>query len=477
MGQDSLKFRERITTLRWLLPLIFALLAVAYELSVARLIHDTYGDTLHFIIEILFFSSVGPLLAFLTLNQISRWLDQKEHAERLARASERRLASITNASADAILGIDKSGKIESWNRGAELLFGYSAQEVQGRLFSSLFQGGTAVEVEASWLKESVREQGFVRGHETVCLDADGRKIDVELTATSLLDDQNHPIGMSIILRDITRRKRREEEIRRLNASLNQQVVERTRQLADKVQQLARANSELQKLDQMRSEFVSLVSHQLRAPLTNMSGAVQRIKTDCSILNPTCNRMLQILDQQTLRLNRLVQEVLDTARLEAGELLLQPEPVSVLPVAQQIVDQLQARTDNRRIRLAEKPGLPLAFADRDRMSEVLANLLDNAVKYAPLNTEITVDVRADQAEITVSVRDCGPGIPPGDLERVFDKYYRVDGSDSQIAYGYGLGLYVCRLLTEALGGRIWAENHPGGGAVFSFTLPVWQGAHD
>jgi len=105
------------------------------------------------------------------------------------------------------------------------------------------------------------------------------------------------------------------------------------------------------------------------------------------------------------------------------------------------------------------------------------LLDNADKYTPQDKEVIIEVRADQTEVTVSVRDFGPGIPPNDLERVFEKFYRTDSSDSQSAYGYGLGLYVCQLLIEAQGGKIWAENRENGGAVFTFTLPVWQEKHD
>jgi K+-sensing histidine kinase KdpD len=119
----------------------------------------------------------------------------------------------------------------------------------------------------------------------------------------------------------------------------------------------------------------------------------------------------------------------------------------------------------------KPGLPLVYADRDRVAEVLTNLLDNADKYSPRGMEIAIEVRADQVEVTISVRDQGRGLPAADLDRVFDKFYRADNSDSQAAYGYGLGLYVCRQLIEAHHGRIWAENDPQGGAVFSFTLPV------
>jgi signal transduction histidine kinase len=279
--------------------------------------------------------------------------------------------------------------------------------------------------------------------------------------------------MSVILRDITIRKQREQEIIRLNENLNLQVAERTAELNEKVNELALANNELQKLDQMRSEFVSLVSHQHRAPLTNMSGAVQRIRTGCGITDPECVQMLNIIDQQIARLNRLVQDILDADRIEAGELMIQSEPISVLPLVQQVVEQIRARSVKRIIHLHDKPGLPLVFADRDRVAEIITNLMDNADKYSPPNGDIYVEVSADQSEVTLSIRDTGTGVAEDDLIRIFDKFYRTDSSDSQHAYGYGLGLYVCRQLVEAQGGRIWAENYPDGGLMFSFSLPVYQ----
>lgn len=462
---------QRVTFLRWALPIAFAAMAAFYQLVPARWVHDTYGDSVHFAVEILFYSTAGPLLAFWVLTLIGRWLDEKERVEKQARTSEQRLASITSASADAILSLDPSGQIESWNRGAELLFGYSADDMRGCPFADLFGSGEGVEVELGWLANTVQQDSFVRGHETTCRDAEGREIIVELTATLLRDEAGRSLGMSVILRDITHRKRREEEIRRLNASLNEQVAERTRELAEKVEQLARANADLQKLDRMRSEFVSLVSHQIRAPLTNVRGAIERMQAGCGAMTATCTRMFTILDQQAARLDRLVKDVLSAARLEAGELVFQREPLSIPPVVQQAVEQIRARTADRPFRLPTKPGLPLVFADRDRVLEVLANLLDNADKYSPPGKEVMIDVRADQFEVTLSVRDFGPGLPDKDLDRVFEKFYRTDSSDSQAAYGYGLGLYVCRRLVEAQGGRIWAENAPDGGATFSFSLPA------
>lgn len=463
--------KQRITLLRWALPVTFALTAVLYQLGPARLVHDYYDHAIHYGVEIVFYATVGPVLAFWTLTRLGRWVDEKERAEMHARASEQRLASITAASADAILSLDSQGHIESWNRGAELIFGYTADEMQGRPLLELFGGGEAAEVEFRWLVESVRQAGFVRGYETTCRDVAGHQVTVELTATHVSDEMGQPLGMSVILRDVTERKCQEGEIRRLNVSLQEQVTERTHELAQKVEELARTNAELQKLDRMRSEFVSLVSHQIRAPLTNMVGAVAHVEANCPVMNTTCVRMLPIMNQQVERLDRLVRDVLNMARIESGTLMLEPEPISVLPIVQQVVEQTLARIAERPFRLPTKPGLPLVFADRDRVAEVLTNLLDNADKYSPPGQEVVIDVRADQTEVTLSVRDFGPGLPLAELERVFEKFHRADSSDSQTVYGYGLGLYICRRLVEAQGGHIWAENHPTGGAIFSFALPV------
>ena len=474
MNQANYSLKHRLALLRWFFPLALAVMATFYQLTLARWVHLRFGMDVHFVVEVLFFSTAGPLLAFWSITMIQRWNNEKEQVEQQAQASSRRLVSITSASADAILGLDAEGRIEFWNRGAELLFGYEAEEIYNQPLAVLFEPGKAAAVEIAWLSKAVLQDGYVRGHETVCVDRKGRNVIVELTATSLSDDPDKPGEMSLILRDVTLRKRREDEIRRLNTNLNQEVAERTRELAEKMGELAQANSELRKLDQMRSEFVSLVSHQIRAPLTNMRGAVERMQCDCQLLTSTCGRMFVILEQQVERLDSLVRDVLNTARIEAGENVVHPEPISLLPVIEQVIDQTGSRLTERDFALLPKPGLPLVYADRDRLAEVIANLLDNADKFSPPGEKVTIEVQADASQVTVSVRDHGPGLPADRLERVFEKFYRADGTDAQTAYGYGLGLYVCRLLINSHHGRIWAENHPDGGAVFSFSLPVWQG---
>ena len=138
----------------------------------------------------------------------------------------------------------------------------------------------------------------------------------------------------------------------------------------------------------------------------------------------------------------------------------------------------SRSSNKFARVADcspdsssptKPGLPLVFADRDRLTEVLANLLDNADKYSPPGKEVAIDIRADQIEVIVSVRDRGRGLPPNDLDHVFDKFYRADSSDAQTAYGYGWACTSAARLVQAQGGRIWAENAPDGRRCFFVCL--------
>lgn len=466
----SALLRQRVGRLRWLLPAGLALVSTLYQLGPATWVHDRFSHGYHYVVEIILYGVVGPLTVFWAIGRVREWLEDRERLERQARESERRLAAVSTASADAILGLDPAGTIESWNRGAELIFGYLEEEARGKTLVDLLGGTDAAKIEVDWLLGRVGRVGFVRGHETTCRAAGGRPLVVELTATQVTDEAGRPFGASVILREIGERKRREEEIRRLNASLNQEVEARTRELAANVRELARANAELEKVDRMRSEFVSLVSHQLRAPLTNVLGALSRIESSCQTPNATCTRMRALVVQQVGRLDRLVGDVLNAARLEAGELNLHAEPFSVLPVVRQVVEHIQAGAW-RDLRLPTKPGLPLVFADRDRVVDVLANLLDNALKYSPREKPIAVEVRADEKEVVLSVRDWGPGLPPEDLERVFDKFYRADGGDAQAAYGYGLGLYVCRHLAAAMGGRVWAENAADGGAVFSFSLPV------
>lgn len=287
-----------------------------------------------------------------------------------------------------------------------------------------------------------------------------------------------PIVMWIILRIVRgwveQKERAEAEVYRLNAELQQRVDERTRELREKNEALATANAELQQLDRMKSEFVSLVSHELRAPLTNVRGAVELMEGDCPALNSTCERMFKVVSEQIGRLGRMVNEVLDVTRIEAGGLTLTKEPVDVVWIADRVIDEFAARDAGRKFRRPRGDAHRRLCADPDRLHEIILNLVDNAVKYSPQRAEITVGIETQGDEGVVSVSDTGPGIPFEQQSHLFERFHRLDSGDSKETYGYGLGLYLCRRLVEAMGGRIWVESEPGRGATFKFALPLADG---
>jgi len=244
-----------------------------------------------------------------------------------------------------------------------------------------------------------------------------------------------------------------------------------RELGRKNRELERVNEKLKELDRLKSEFVSLVSHELRAPLTNIQGAIELLLQPGSPLGlDTQRNMLEIIGEQSARLNRLVQGVLNIARIESGKLVLHRACVDMGPMIQHVVQHLGARTTQHRFEVVTAPELPQVWGDRDRVEEILTNLVDNAIKYSPHGGDIVIRAFPRDQEVVISVADSGVGIAPAELSKLFEKFHRVDSRDAREIYGHGLGLYICRKLVEAHGGRIWAESEPGRGSIFSFTLP-------
>jgi signal transduction histidine kinase len=284
-----------------------------------------------------------------------------------------------------------------------------------------------------------------------------------------------PIVMWLILRLVRtwvkQKEQAEAEVYRLNAELQQRVDERTRELRQKAEALAAANAQLQELDQLKSEFVSLVSHELRAPLTNMHGAIELMEGGCPTLNPTCTRMFKIVSEQIGRLGRIVDDVLNVSSIESDNLTLARQAVDVIWITDRVVDEFAARHAQRKFHRPRGPLHPRLWADPDRLHEVVANLVDNAAKYSPADGDVSVSIEIRDHEGIVSVSDSGPGIPPEEQARIFEKFYRLDSGDSKETYGYGLGLYICRRLIEAMEGRIWVESEPNHGATFRLALPL------
>jgi len=284
-----------------------------------------------------------------------------------------------------------------------------------------------------------------------------------------------PIAMWFVLGNVRtwveQKEQAEAEVSRLNIELQQRVEERTRELQAKAEALSAANERLQELDVLKSEFVSLVSHELRAPLTNVRGAIELMETSCPALNATCSQMFNVVSEQIGRLGRLVNDVLNVSRIESGGLSLTCTAVDIVQIAEQAVDDIAARHTGHVFRRPTGAVRPRVWADPDWLYEVVANLVDNAAKYSPPRSEVVLDVHTEGQEAVFSVSDSGPGIPPKEHSHIFEKFHRLDSGDARETYGYGLGLYLCRRLVEAMEGRIWVESEPGHGATFHFTLPL------
>lgn len=261
----------------------------------------------------------------------------------------------------------------------------------------------------------------------------------------------------------------------------QHLQEATAQLASANAELAQANEELRQLDRLKSEFVSLVSHQLRAPLTNIRGALEIIAGSEDGLPPSARRPLEILGLETDHLSGLITKILDVSRLEAGHLSLSLGPVAIEPLLARSCAAALGPERGHRWTLMVAAGLPPAWADEALLEEVVRNLLDNAVVHAPGEMPVEVSASLGRGLIRISVEDHGPGVPPDEQGRIFQSFHQVGERDTTTT-GYGLGLYFAEKLVGAMGGTIRVESpvrpDPAApGTRFLFTLPIAPDAPD
>lgn len=268
----------------------------------------------------------------------------------------------------------------------------------------------------------------------------------------------------------------------VNRGLEVSVAERTKnlqtasdQLAATNEDLSRANEDLRQLDRLKSEFVSLVSHQLRAPLTNITGALELVAEDAALLPPSSRRTLEILTIEGNRLSDLIQTILDVSRLESGGLTARLGPVAIEPLLMRACRSAFAAEPSRAWSVTISPELPPAWADEVLLEEVVRNLVENAIRYSPSEMPIDIHATPRDGAILVSVVDHGPGVPESEREMIFRSFHRVDADDSTVA-GHGLGLYFADKLTRAQDGEIWVESpiHDDAaapGARFTFSIPI------
>jgi len=229
---------------------------------------------------------------------------------------------------------------------------------------------------------------------------------------------------------------------------------------------------LKQLERTREEFVANVSHELRTPLSLIKGYVETL-LDGARNNPdVAEHFLRIVARNAERLDLLIQDLLTISALESGRVQLQLQPVSLRAVADRVFSDLKSRANARSVALkSELPDLT-AHADENRLEQVLANLIDNAIKYGRSQGNVIVGGKSlEDGKIEVFVKDDGPGIPAESLDRIFERFYRVDKARSREQGGTGLGLSIVKHIVQNHGGEVWAKSEPGKGATFFFTLPA------
>jgi len=264
------------------------------------------------------------------------------------------------------------------------------------------------------------------------------------------------------------------EVQILNRELEIKVSERTAALEERNTELAHANQELQRLDEMKSEFVALVSHELRAPLTTLNGALELALQHEDRLPDAARRTLKTMAGESSRLTQLVQRILDISRLEAGKLDVNPGPVAVRPLMQQAADVV-LNPKGRRVEWQFADNLPPVWVDEIHLEEIARNLLRNADKYSPPDTPILLCASQIDQYIRISVKDHGPGIAAEHQAHIFERFGRGQRVESTPA-GWGLGLYFARKLIEVQNGSlhvnspIW-HDPDAPGAEFYLLVPV------
>jgi PAS domain S-box-containing protein len=228
-------------------------------------------------------------------------------------------------------------------------------------------------------------------------------------------------------------------------------------------------------EEMKSTFISIISHELKTPVSLIKGYANTLaREDANWDRETVREGLQVISEESDRLNSLINNLLDASRIQAGGFRVERADVSIPKLAAKVVESFGPQTATHRFVLDFAQDFPIISADEERLRQVFNNLVSNAIKYAPDGGEIRIGGWSDGAQVTVYVADQGIGIPTEEQGKLFQRFYRVDSSLRRKTQGAGLGLYLCRSIVEAHGGRIWLRSEPGKGTTVFFALPVADG---
>jgi two-component system, OmpR family, phosphate regulon sensor histidine kinase PhoR len=358
-------------------------------------------------------------LAYAVAPSIARSRVSRQERER----AERVLAHV----GDGVFLVDRDGVIRLWNTAAEAITGLRSDAVCDHAAEEMLSGWSTI-ADRIPVARRPGDADDASSAETVPLEIDGREIWLSIVGVTLAD------GIVYAFRDVTRERR---------------------------------------LEELRAQFVATISHELRTPLASLHGAaVTLLEREHDLHEQTRHDLLDMIAVQSKRLADLVEEILLTGQLDSGSLRVVTEPFDPEELVWTAAAAARLRvSDETTIDVSIPAVLPKVAGDPERTRQVLTNLVDNAIKYSPQGGRIELGVEAGEGYARFTVRDEGLGIPLGEQQRIFEKFYRLDPDHRRGIAGSGLGLYICRELVRSMNGRIWVESDPDKGATFSFELPL------
>lgn len=373
-----------------------------------------------------------------------RWLLREATGGQLAEEALRNAAqqwrTTFDAIGDMVCLLDARGRVMRCNRAMAEFLGKSFREIIGHSCCQIVCGGLGLSSDCCFAR--VRAGG--RRESRVILLGDRW---FNITVDPMLNPAGDFVGAVHIMTDVTERKQAEVQASEIEI--------------------------LRELDRLRSELIANVSHELRTPLGLIKiFCTTLLRTDVDFDPQTQREFLQDIEEETEKLEKIVDNLLDLSRIQHGRLRLEKRPTDLGQLARQVLDDLEMQLPASHRLIHSFPAVPLmAPVEPRRIEQVLRNLVSNAIKYSPQGGTITVMGQEEGEMVLIQVRDQGIGIPREDLERVFERFYRVENEVTRSVRGVGLGLAVCRGIVEAHGGRIWVESTPGEGSTFYFTLPA------
>ncbi len=387
-------------------------------------------------------------------------------------------ASLVNSISEPAFVCDREGRLRMVNPAFLRITGINhSQEVLGTRLQRLLAEDPPLPPFAQ-----LRRDGWAGEKELLA--RSGESIPVSLSLQPIRAGEDERLSLAGTAHDLRELKKQQQDLQnayeqiasahdalaKMNQQLAGKVAEETANLSVALNRLEKQNRELQKLDELKSDFVSLVSHELRAPLTNINGGIELVLKQGNRLPARTKGSLELVRGEINRLTRFVETILDISALDAGRMPLTIAPLALSRVTATIQRQMTHLGDANRVIWQIPDPAPEVLADENALNSILFHLLDNAIKYAP-DGGITVRAGSKGSRAWFSVADQGAGIPEGAFAYLFDRFYRYNTEDDREVYGHGMGLYIVKRLLEAMEGSIEVCNVPEGGAQFTCWLPL------